>query len=312
MLDLSHIPTGYGSGDVQIFTCPSTVNQSQWHDWIKPRGKSMFMMLAISGGGGGGGGFTAAAAAARGGGGSGGNSGITRLTGPAIFLPNRLFIQVGAGGIGVGSGGGTAGSGVLSYVAAGISTVTPGTVQPTNIICVSGAVAPVGGGTGTGSAVGALGAAGTIATNATCPLGAYPFIQSFIAGTAGVAGGAVAGAIGPPQAIPTATPFWGATGGAGTTGADFAGGAFTAQADSLMSECRPDTAAAGSNNGAGGYTIWQPFFSYGGGGGAASNAGVGGNGGPGGYGCGGGGGGGGTTGGKGGDGGSGLILIVVW
>lgn len=311
MLDLSHIPTGYGSGDVQIFTCPSTVTSLQWHDWIKPRGKTMFMMMAISGGGGGGGGFTRAAAAAGGGGGSGGSSGISRLTGPACFLPDRLFVQVGAGGIGVGSGGGTAGSGVLSYVCAGISTATPGTVQATNVLLVSGAAAPAGGGTGTGAAVGALGAGGTIATAGAMPLH-FPFIQSLIAGTAGVAGGAVAGANGSAQSIPTATPFWGATGGAGTTNADFAGGAFTAQADSLMSERRPDTAPAGSNNGSGGYTSWQPFYSYGGGGGASSNAGVGGNGGNGGYGCGGGGGGAGTTGGKGGDGGSGLVIIVCW
>lgn len=311
MLDLSHIPTGTGAADVQIFNTPSTVNQIQWHTWLKPRGKTMFYIMAISGGGGGGGGFTRAASSAGGGGGSGGCSGLTRVTGPLFLLPDRLFVQVGAGGIGVGSGGGTAGSGLLSYVCIAYSAATPGTVQATNVLAVSGAAGPAGGQTGTGSAVGALGAAGTIATIGAMPL-AHNFTFNLIAGTAGVAGGAVAGANGTAQTIPTATPFWGATGGAGTTSADFIGGAFTAQADSLFSERRPATPATGSTNGPGGYTIWQPFYSYGGGGGSASNAGVGGNGGNGGYGCGGGGGGAGTTGGKGGDGGSGLVIIVCW
>jgi hypothetical protein len=133
-----------------------------------------------------------------------------------------------------------------------------------------------------------------------------------IAGTAGVAGGAVAGATGTAQTIPTATPFWGATSGAGTTSADFAGGAFTAQADSFFSERRPATPAAGSFDGSSGLTLWKPFYSFGGGGGSSSNTGAGGAGGNGGYGSGGGGGGGGTTGGRGGDGGSGLVMIFSW
>lgn len=311
MLDVLHIPQAYGAADVQIFNQPTTANQVQWHTWIKPRGKSMFSILAVSGGAGGGGGFTAAAAAARGGGGSGGSSGLTRVTGMLSLIPDRLFVQVGAGGIGVGSGGGTAGSGVLSYVCVAVSLATPGTVQATNVLAVSGAAAPTGGGTGTGAAVGALGAAGTIATIGAMPL-AHMHQFSLIAGTAGVAGGAVAGANGTAQTIPTATPFWGATSGAGTTAADFAGGAFTAQADSYFSERRPATPAAGTNNGSGGYTIFRPFYSYGGGGGSSSNAAAGGAGGNGGYGAGGGGGGGGTTGGRGGDGGSGLVIITCW
>jgi hypothetical protein len=310
MLDLFNLPPRV-TGDVQIFNLPSTATSVQWHSWIKPRGINMLHMIAISGGGGGGGGFSAAASSARGGGGSGGSSGISRLTIPAIFVPDRLYIQVGAGGQGVGSGGGTAGSGTLSYVCAAIPTATPGTIQAMNVFLVSGAAGPAGGGTGTGAAVGALGAAGTIATIGAMPLGHMGNFD-LIAGTAGVAGGAVAGANGTAQSIPTATPFWGATGGAGTTSADFAGGAFTAQADSLLSEMRPATPAAGSNPGSSGLTCWAPFYSFGGGGGSASNAGVGGAGGNGGYGTGGGGGGGGTTGGRGGDGGSGLVIIIGW
>lgn len=186
-------------------------------------------------------------------------------------------------------------------------------MQASNVFAVSGAAAPTGGGTGTGAAVGAAGSAGTIATIAAMPL-AHMGHFDLIAGTAGVAGGAVAGAVGTAQALPIATPFWGATGGAGTTSADFAGGAFTAIADSYLSEIRPATpvTTAGSNHGSGGRTIWAPFFSFGGGGGSSSNASAGGNGGNGGLGCGGGGGGAGTTGGRGGDGGSGFVLIICW
>lgn len=310
-LDVFDTPFSF-RGDVQIFNLPSTVNQVQWHTWIKPRGISMIHMLLMSGGGGGGGGFTRAAAAAGGGGGSGGSSGITRVTIPAFLLPDRLYIQVGAGGQGVLSGGGTAGSGLLSYVVIAHSVATPGTVQATNVVAVSGAAGPTGGGTGTGAAVGALGAAGTIATIGAMPIAGLGQF-GVIAGVAGVAGGAVAGANGTAQAIGTnSAPFWGATSGAGTTAADFAGGAFTATADSYFSEKRPATPAAGSNPGSAGYTNWKPFFSYGGGGGSSSNAGVGGAGGNGGYGAGGGGGGAGTTGGRGGDGGGGLVMIFGW
>jgi hypothetical protein len=310
MLDLFGTPESF-KGDVQIFNLLSTANQIQWHSWLKPRGVSMCQIICIGGGGGGGGGFTRAATVAGGGGGSGGSSGMSRVLIPTYLLPDRLYVQVGAGGQGVGSGGGTAGSGTLSYVAIGISTTTPGTVQATNVLAVSGAAAATGGGTGITAAVGALGAASTIPVIGAMPLAHYGNFN-LIAGTAGVAGGAVANGNGVAQAIPTATPFWGATGGAGTTTTDAVGGAFTATADSLFSEMRPATPAAGSFPGSSGFNIWKPFYSFGGGGGSSSNAGVGGAGGNGGYGSGGGGGGAGTTGGRGGDGGGGLVMIFCW
>jgi len=306
MLDTFDLPTPYGDADIQIFNYPSTVTNTQWHTWIKPRGKAMMNIICIGGGGGGGGGFTAAAAAARGGGGSGGSSAVTRVTIPLHLVPDKLFVQVGQGGKGVGSGGGTAGSGVLSYVA-----IAPNTTA-SNVIAVSGNAATVGGGTGTGAAVGAAGTAGTIATIANCPLAGLGHFD-FIAGQIGVAGGAVAGGNGTAQTIPvTSVITTGGTGGGGTTSADFAGGAWTAITSSWLSEQRPATPAAGSNNGSGGFPIWKPLFFFGGTGGSASNAGVGGNGGNGSYGSGGGGGGGGTTGGRGGDGGSGIVIITCW
>lgn len=102
----------------------------------------------------------------------------------------------------------------------------------------------------------------------------------------------------------------GGAGGAGTMSADFAGGGYTAIANSWLSEKRPIAPAAGSFDGSGGTQLWNPFFSFGGVGGSSSNAGVGGNGGNGAHGAGGGGGGGGTTGGRGGNGGDGLVIII--
>lgn len=305
MIDTGHLPTDTGVGDVQVFTRPCTVTNLQWETWRKPRGKSMMNLFLVSGGGGGGGGFSAAAAAARGGGGSGGGSGVTRVTIPLILVPDQLWIQVGAGGQG-GAAGAPGGSGTLSYVA-----IAPNTTA-SNVIAVSGAAAPGGGTGGTGAAVGAAGAAGTIAAIGAMPLAGLGHFN-VIAGQIGVAGGAVAGAVGTAQSIPvTSTLCMGGSGGAGTTSADFAGGLFTAIAGSWLSEQRPATPAAGSNNGSGGITLWGPFFSFGGGGGSSSNTGAGGAGGNGGLGSGGGGGGGGTTGGRGGDGGTGVVIVTCW
>ena len=306
MLDFFLFPKAEGGADIQIFNVPATVTNTQWQTYRKPRGKTMLEILCIGGGAGGGGGFTGVAASARGGGGSGGSSAISRVVIPLWMLPDILYTQVGAGGQGVGSGGGTAGSGVLSYV-----SIAPNTTA-SNIIAISGAAAPTGGGTGTAAAVGAAGAAGTIPVIGSMPLAGLGFFQ-MIAGQIGVAGGAVAGAVGTAQSIPTTSVLTtGGTGGAGTTSADFAGGLWTAIASSWLSEQRPATPAAGSFDGSGGFNLWKPFFSFGGTGGSSSNTGVGGNGGNGGYGSGGGGGGGGTTGGRGGDGGSGIIIMTAW
>lgn len=307
MLDLYGLPGVLPGVDskVQIFNRPSTVTNIEWMTWLRPRGVTMASVFCIGGGGGGGGGFTGAASSARGGGGSGGSSGHAR---GVLFLNQleRLYIQVGAGGVGVGSGGGQAPSGVLSWVG-----VFPDTTSQ-NMICQSGAVAATGGTTGTGAAGGAAGAASTVGTIANAnfsSLGAF----LFIAGQVGVSGGSQAGANG------TGITFQNnglictsGTGGGGTTSADFQGGAFAALANTYISEQRPATPAAGSFDGSGGAAIWNPPYFFGGGGGSSSNTGVGGKGGNGAHGGGGGGGGGGTTGGRGGDGGNGLVIITCW
>lgn len=296
--------------DVQEFIRPSTVTNTQWLTWRRPRGAKMLHIFCVGGGGGGGGGFTGAAAAARGGGGGGGGSGQSSLLIPAHLLPDVLYVQVGAGGQGVGSGGGTAGSGVLSVV-----SIDPRAQVALNTVIRSGNAAGLGGGTGTGAAAGAAGTAGTILTLANAPLmqmGTY----SLIAGQAGTAGGAQTGAAGAAQTLPvTGVQVMGGVGGGGVTAADQAGGSITAVTNTLISQARPINAAAGSNNGSGAFNlrgIGGLFFAYPGMGGGASNAGVGGLGGNGIHGSGGGGGGGGTTGGRGGDGGSGIVIITAW
>ena len=302
MLDLSHLPTGYGAADVQIFN----LADSQWHLWSKPRGKSMCFMFLVGGGAGGGGGFSAAAGNARGGGGGGGGAPLTRALFPLVVLPDRLFVLVGAGSVGVTSG--TAVVGALSYASV---YPDPGV---TNVVMVSGGSGPGGGQTGTGVGVGAGGAGGSIFSST---FGGFANLGIFLAvsGNAGAAGGAQSGLDGTDKIFTTGQLTMGGPGGAGTTSADFIGGAITAVANSLISDYMPAKPAAGSFDGSGGFLLRAPsapWYSYCGLGGSASNAGVGGNGGNGGPGSGGGGGGGGTTGGRGGDGGQGFVAIICW
>lgn len=304
-----HLPPSF-KGDLQVFNAPQTVSSSnlQWQCWTKPRGCTMMHAIVMGAGAGGGGGFTRTAAAAGGGGGGGGSGGITRVTLPLILVPDVLYIQAGMGGRGVASGGGAAGNGLHSI----ISTFPNN--DASNMIAISGSVVATGGGTGTGAAVGSAGAGSTV-TTLSASIFAGMGQWSALAGQAGGAGGAVAGAIGTPVAFPaTGLLCMGGPGGAGTTNADFAGGIITGNTPgvSLISDSRPQGSAAGSNDGSGGWLMPKPFFSYCGLGGSSSNAGIGGNGGPGGPGSGGGGGGAGTTGGRGGDGGPGLVWILCW
>ncbi len=283
----------------------STVANNQWQTYNVPSWATYLNIICIGGGGGGGGGFSGAAGTARGGGGSGGSSAVTRVTVPALLVPRTLYVQVGAGGAGVSSGSG--GSGVHSYVC-----VAPNLTPDINVLARSGgATVPSGGGTGTISAAGTAGVAGTAASLAQNALSGMGHFDA-IAGQAGVLGGAHTGANGVAQSIPaTSLITTSGTGGAGTTSADFAGGAWNATAGALISDYRPATPAAGSNDGSGGFALWRPLFFFGGTGGSASNTGVGGNGGNGSFGCGGGGGGAGTTGGRGGNGGNGIVIITA-
>jgi hypothetical protein len=274
--------------------------------WQKPRGRTIAQIICLGGGGGGGGGFSGAATTNRGGGGSGGSSGIARLTLPIALLPNTLFIQVGAGGVG-GAAGTTGGNGIISFVA-----IAPNTTV-TNLVATSDqSNAGQGGGGGSGSGAGAGGSAGNLPRIQDAPLAGLGQ-HEFLIGIIGVSGGVQTGANGGAIAIPTTGQIvMAGSGGAGVTTTEFAGGAFTAITDSWLSQQRPATPAVGSNNGSGGPQLWTPFFNFGGGGGSSSNAGAGGMGGNAAHGSGGGGGGGGNPGGVGGNGGDGIVIITAW
>lgn len=274
--------------------------------WQRPRGATMAEIICIGGGAGGGGGFGSTAGNSRGGGGGGGGSAVTRLITPLIHLPDRLYVSVGAGGLGVTTG--TGGSGELSYV-----SIEPGTLggSKTNILITSGQGGPTGGVSSTSGTGGAAGGAGTIAVVADSPLcGQGDFIS--IAGQAGVAGSS-GNADGTSVTLPgTSVLVTGGAGGAGCLSTDRAGGDFTGSAGTLIGDVAPQQTNAGQSAGAS-LQLWRPFFSFGGLGAGSSNTTVGPNGGPGTYGAGGGGGGAGvTTGGRGGNGGNGIVIFICW
>ncbi len=289
-----------GSGDVQVFNQPST-SLDQWHTWNKPKGCSLVYILCIGGGGGGGGGATGAAASSRQGGGGGGSASMVTALIQAALLPDRLYIQVGAGGVGGNPGLGTGANGGISYVS----------IAPANAAVISNTV--VASGRPAFPATGAIGnsngagGSGTFTTELPfAGLGYFTIIDGQTGQNGGAAGSASANTNIPVTGLMTQ----GASGGAGVTSTDIVGGQITAITNSLLSEVRPIGAAAGSNNGSSGFLFDKPFFPFAGLGGASSNTGIGGDGGNGAYGSGGGGGGGGTTGGRGGTGGNGLVLII--
>lgn len=301
-------------GDVQIFQNTGLVGAPSYQVWRKPRNAIFVQFICIAGGGGGGGGFTRTAGNAGGGGGSGACSGMQRYHCPAAFVPDLVYVQVGAGGQG-GAASGAGGNGANSYV-----TTSSRLVAPTlpNILCYSGVNVPGGGGAGTGAGVGGAGTVPTIAV--AQPWHAFADAGQVV-GLVGLAGGAQTGAVGAAVTAWATIPLSPGGSGAGCTAGDFAGGAITATAalDLGFAGYIPATAggialggtAAGAGvNGSAGFSQWEPFLQSGGAGGGSNNAGQAGDGGRGGIGCGGGGGGAGATGGRGGRGGDGLVIIV--
>ena len=113
MLDFSHIPNGQNGAETFVF---NALGANDWQTWMRPRGKSMANIIAISPGAGGGGGFSGLAASARGGGGGGGSGAIARLVIPLSFLSDTFFINVGIGGAG-GAAGAAGASGGNSMIA---------------------------------------------------------------------------------------------------------------------------------------------------------------------------------------------------
>lgn len=263
-----------------------------------PNSALFLQITAIGAGGAGGSGFSRVAGLPGGGGGGGGTGACGSVIIPANLLGKALYVKVGLGGRSGVAGSETRISWMLN---------TTGINQKTVLICPAG----INGGNGTGAAVGAAGSGGTwtLGNNTFAGFG----LVSGSSGTAGAAGGAIAGAGGGSLTVLGAMPLSGGAGGAGTTAADFAGGLIIFTGVGLTEIASISGGAAGSNKGGDGYYNGSPLLSIGGGGGGSSNAGNGGAGGhAGSIGAGGGGGGAGVVGGIGGNGGDGMVIITWW
>lgn len=289
-----------------------------WQKWEKPRGCAMVYMIAIGGGAGGGGGFTRATTADGAGGGGGGTGAVARVLLPAFMVPDHLYVQPGAGGLG-GAASSTGTAGGISYVSMGAYPAgsVANMTTDNNLFLMSNAAGAVAGGGGTGTAAGPAGAAGTIAVITAQNRGGYMAHWFATVGLVGFIGGAVADGAGAAatNVLGDSVAMSGGAGGSGSTGGNVTGGAVTGAG--IFQTIPGGTGTGAAINGCGGYN-WdpygnQPLMSTGGSGGASVDAAQAGNGGNGGFpGSGGGGGGAGTTGGIGGKGGDGVVIIIAW
>jgi len=290
---------------------------SAWQVWNKPKNSKFVNILAIGGGGGGGGGRTSALNTATGGGGGGGSA-ITICLYPSSMLPDRIYIQVGLGGVGGGaSANGNAGA--ITYLSSEPNTTA------LNILLQNGSAGANGGGAGGSSVAGVGGTGGTAWTNSSFVFGNLGLLTSD-AGQNGATGGNQT------QNGVSVTPTRICTGGAGgggvsssTAGSSHLGGNITGSGFLPTITGGTNDTNNGSQNGNSGFKSLNDlfttpfktpmFFTGGAGGGSMNTIGrVGGFGGKGSFGSGGGGGGGSYNGagGTGGNGGDGLVLITCW
>jgi hypothetical protein len=282
MLDFSNILNNPNI-DVQAFIGPAQTSAVEWRTWRKPRGAKFIYMIGVGSGSSGGCGLNSATTS---GGGAGGPSGAqTVVMIPAMFVPDVLYVQAGAGG-----------QQPAVLVSAALNVVGMASyvcISPYTSIAAAGTILLANGGTtGTAAATSTTGGTATqtaaATTIASMPLAGRGFYQ-FFAGQAGTAGG---GGGGVAQTYPvTGLMVQGGQGGVSysnvtsfsnnnSTGAGF-GDNFPSVAGGLTSDP--------IGNGSGG-TMIKPFQYTGGTGGVAQRAG--GNGAPG---CGGGGAGGSST-----------------
>ncbi len=289
--DLLHLPQ---PPYTQVYNSRGT------YTWSKPQGITMVSFFVVGGGGGGGLGGVAGITIGVAGGGGGGGGGITKLLIPAIFIPDSLFINVGAGG-----SSSTAGGQSFIDIANGSNVFT------TRLITSNGGGAGGNASAGT-SGIAGVGASATLTTSAIYHnLGMF----SAIAGGNGGAGSlqTTAGAV-----ANTTSLTGGGSGGAGGDSLTTFGVPGTITGNGTILPSIPPNPRAVSLNGVGGVYSMSPFQSYGGGGahGGARTAGIqGGTGGNGVYGSGGGGGGssrGPATAAPGGTGGDGFVIITCF
>ena len=313
MLDFNHILSTPGI-DVQYFTGQSTATLTQWQTWRKPRGVKNVYMIGV--GGGSSGAVGANTAATNAGGAGGGSGGQTCVWIPAMFIPDVLYIQCGAGGQqpAVLVSAATQVGGIPTYI----------TIEPSSTLTANMTVLLANGGV-SGATTG-----GAVATIAGMPLAARGS-YTFFAGQGGAAGGAAGAGAGTSVGYPTTglmvTSGAGGGGGGSATGGN--GGGYTVPAgtpinDFFLPTQTGGTAASGATPataGRSGMIVRNFIMNYGGqGGGGASNTsgGVAGAGGEGAPGSGGGGSGGSTTVAgadtlaRPGDGGDGFVIVMSW
>lgn len=183
-----------------FFNCTNqsgTLGGNSWQVWNKPRGAKMIAAMCVGAGGGGGGGsthtnnFSTTWQSAGGGGGGAGGMGFGIW--PAFFVPDVLYVNVGAGGVG-GTNGFTTGTNGMIGQTGSSGWPTRISVQPTTAtVEVNFLMARGGGGGGgaSGSAQGLAGAAG-IATSSDCPLGQIGIFQRNPSSTGSIGGTAAA------------------------------------------------------------------------------------------------------------------------
>ena len=287
--DLLHLPQ---PPYTQVYNSRGT------YTWNKPQGITMVSFFVVGGGGGGGAGGNAGVTVGVTGGGGGGGGAVTKLIIPAIFIPESLFINVGAGGV-----SSTAGGASFIDVAGGTNVFT------TRIVFSDGGTQGGVGGAAAGTA-GPGGAASTTASAIYHNLGIF----TSIAGGSGTAGAGTGTA-----GIPLTTNLTsGGSGGAGRNSQFGLGtpGTITGN-ETILPTLSPGDRAVTLDGQSGVYSL-APFQSYGGIGayGGVRTAGIiGGRGGNGVYGSGGGGGGSSTSaasGGAGGTGGDGFVIITCF
>jgi len=311
MLDFNNILATPGA-DIQYFSGPATTTLLQWQTWRKPRGARWIHMIGV---GGGGGGSTGAQTGTTGGGAAGGSSGgQTTVMIPAMFLPDILYIQCGAGGAGsAGTVSGSFGStGTATYVTIEPVQNVPGPAS-TLLLANGGTVSATAPTTANGGLAPGAVAAATLAGMCLAGRG----FTTLLAGQVGGAGGA-ANTNAPTVNLPaTGLMVTAGSGGGGCTGGGV-GGIIGPAGTPLGTEFFPSLNTTQGDNGTTGPIIRHFLMNYGGVGGyGALNAGnmpafKGGDGSPG---CGGGGAGGSTTSfsslGKGGNGGAGFVYIIT-
>lgn len=267
MLDFKHVLNTPGA-DIQYFEGSSTVTLTQWQVWKKPRGAKFVYMIGV--GGGGGGSCGNAAAVTTGGGGAGGSSGgQSTVMIPAMFVPDTLYIEAGAGGAGATTSAGFGVVGQPTYVC--ISPYTTIAPAGTFLLANGGTVSATAPTTSNGGLAPGAVAAATIV--GMCLAGRGFFTQ--VAGQVGGAGGA-ANASGPTVNLPTTGLM--VTGGSGGGGVGSGNGGTIFFSGSLGGDFLPilsgGTFGGGSPTpGNAGFIARNFLMNYGGTGGAAGGSG---------------------------------------